>query len=77
MLDKPKTVLGSRQDRSRSVHVSYPTANSQRVPLALKVVIASGMYMPLTVGQLCKLIMPSSSGPSLSEASSIMSSPHS
>ncbi len=48
--------------------------NLQRLPSAmpLNVVIASGMYMPFTVGQLCRLIASSSF-----DASNNRSPPHS
>ena len=66
------------QNHSLSIRISggekdtTADRNSQRFPLALKVVMASGMYIPLTVGQLCRLTMSS-----LSEMSSIKSLPHS
>lgn len=46
--------------------------HSQRFPPVLKVVMASGMYMPLTVGQSRRLILPS-----LSDASNFTPLPHS
>lgn len=65
-------------ERRASTEEATPArTHSQRFPWALKVVMASGMYMPFTEGQLCRLIIPSSSAPSLSEASNAKSLPHS